>query len=91
MTFYRALLFLYPAAFRAEYGEELSKLFATRLREASNPLSRFILWFETILDVLLTAVQTHWDILRQDIRYTWRTQPVLSVMLQPANGLPYPS
>lgn len=73
MTFYRALLLLYPAAFRAEYGEELSKLFAMRMIDASNPLSRFVLLFETILDVLLTAMQTHWDILQQDIRYTLRT------------------
>ncbi len=73
MTFYRALLLLYPASFRGEYGDELTRLFATRMRDASNPLSRVLLWFETIVDVLLTAFQTHWDILRQGVRYTLRT------------------
>jgi hypothetical protein len=33
MSAYRALLRLYPASFRAEYGEEMCALFARRRRE----------------------------------------------------------
>src|SRR6185437_10132021 len=72
MAFYRLLLLLYPAGFRVQYAEELCSVFAVRLREASNPLAVLLLWFETVIDVLLTAAQTHWDILRQDIVYTQR-------------------
>ena len=72
MRLYRLLLLLYPAGFRAQYAGELCALFALRLGEASNPLSRSLLWFETLIDILLTAAQTHWDILRQDVLYTQR-------------------
>ncbi len=73
MTVYRLLLFLYPSAFRWQYEQELCRLFSIRLRDAANPLSLFLLWVETIIDVILTALQTHWDILRQDLRYVQRT------------------
>lgn len=72
MAIYRLLLFLYPAGFRLQYSAELCSLFARRLREASNPFSLFLLWFETLIDILLTAVQSHWDIFRQDVVYTQR-------------------
>ena len=55
MAFYRLLLLLYPAGFRVQYAEELCSVFAVRLREASNPLAVLLLWFETVIDVLLTA------------------------------------
>ena len=73
MAAYRLLLLLYPAAFRAQYGEELSSIFARRLRDTANPLALAWLWLEAVIDVLVTAIQTHWDILRQDLRYTLRT------------------
>ena len=72
MAIYRLLLFLYPAGFRVQYSTELCSLFARRLREASNPLALLLLWFETLIDILLTAVQSHWDIFRQDVIYTQR-------------------
>jgi hypothetical protein len=34
MSFYRALLLLYPASFRAEYGDEMSALFSGSLSRA---------------------------------------------------------
>lgn len=73
MAFYRFLLLLYPASFRAQYSEELCSLFALRLRNASNPVATLLTWVDALIDVLLTAVQTHVDILRQDLLYTWRT------------------
>jgi predicted permease len=63
MRFYRALLHLYPASFRAEYGEEMCAVVArggTSLPSA-------------VLEVLRNAPAVHWDILLQDLRYTART------------------
>jgi predicted permease len=63
MRFYRALLHLYPASFRAEYGEEMCAVYN---RRRASPLS-------AALEVLRNAPAVHWDILRQDLRYTART------------------
>ncbi|MEA2638954.1 MAG: putative transport system permease protein [Chloroflexota bacterium] len=71
--FYSALLHLYPASFRAEYGGEMRSILGARLRETSGTLSRLKLWVETIADVVFNAAAVHWDILRQDLRYTART------------------
>ena len=35
---HRALLYLYPASVRAEYGEEIHAVFQMRLRDAPGPL-----------------------------------------------------
>jgi putative ABC transport system permease protein len=68
--FYSALLHLYPASFRAEYGGEMRAIFAARLREATSRRSRFMLWVDATIDVLVNAAAVHGDILRQDVRYT---------------------
>jgi predicted permease len=73
MRFYSALLRLYPASFRAEYGGEMRAILGARLRETPGTLSRLMLWIETVADVVLNAAAVHWDILRQDLRYTART------------------
>jgi predicted permease len=73
MRLYRILLHLYPAAFRAEYGEELRAIFAARRRDASSPAARVLLWLEVLPDLVLTAGLTHWDILWQDLRLAART------------------
>jgi predicted permease len=61
MWFYRLLLYLYPASFRAEYGEDLRACFAR----------------QSLLTVLADAVcngpAAHFDILRKDLAYTLRT------------------
>ncbi|MGA2741625.1 MAG: ABC transporter permease [Bryobacteraceae bacterium] len=46
---------------------------ARRVRDASLPLGVAALWFATIFEVLFNAAAVHWDILRQDLRYTART------------------
>jgi predicted permease len=70
---YSLLLHLYPAAFRAEYGDELRAVFAQRRREAGGSMLAVVaLWLTTIADVVTSALQTHWDIARQDIRYAAR-------------------
>lgn len=73
MRLFRALLHLYPAPFRAEYGEEMCAIFAQRQRDARGPLAVLLLWVEAFVDGLFNAVQVHADILRQDIGYAART------------------
>jgi putative ABC transport system permease protein len=63
MRFYRALLHLYPASFRSEYGEEMLVVF-----RRGETLALF-----AVLDVLRNAPAVHWDILQQDLRYAGRT------------------
>ena len=73
MRAYRALLHLYPASFRAEYGEEMAAIFRHRLRDADGPSARVALWCSTLWEIVMNALAVHWDILRQDLRYTART------------------
>jgi putative ABC transport system permease protein len=70
--FYRALLRLYPAGFRAEYGDELTAAFAQRAREHRGALAPVILIGAALTDVIPNALAAHLDILRQDLRYTAR-------------------
>jgi predicted permease len=70
---HRALLYLYPASFRAEYGEEIHAVFQMRLRDASGPLARAAVWTGAFPEVFMNAAAVHWDILKQDLRYTART------------------
>lgn len=73
MRLYRALLHLYPSAFQIEYGDEMSAIFDRRRRDTSNVFGAVALWIETLFDVVFNAVQVHWDILWQDLRYAART------------------
>ena len=73
MRFYAALLRLYPASFRAEYGPEMRAILGARLRESPGLPSRMKLWIDTIIDVVFNAAAVHWDVLRQDLQYAART------------------
>lgn len=73
MSFYRLLLFLYPASFRAEYGEEMLRAFAERRQRAGGILGRMALGVDVLFDAAISAMQAHGDILWQDLRYTART------------------
>jgi predicted permease len=73
MRLYQFLLYLYPASFRSEYADELYRVFRERRRQAGNPLSIPGLWAGEFFDVLFNAAHIHWDIFRQDLRYTART------------------
>jgi predicted permease len=72
MWAYRVLLRAYPASFRAEYGEEMAAVFRDRLHDAGGPFGRLLLWPGAVGETLMTALAIHWDILRQDLRYTVR-------------------
>jgi predicted permease len=69
---YRALLHLYPASFRMEYGEEMTEVFAQACADAA-PLGRVGLLLSAAADEVLNALAVHWAILIQDLRYTART------------------
>jgi len=73
MRLYRALLHLYPASFRAEYGDEMAAIFAERRRDAGGVLSAAVLWLETLADIAANALRAHGDLLRQDLAYAART------------------
>ena len=73
MRFYRSLLRLLPASFRDEYGEELMRVFARELRDASGLGGRMALSLRAAADVLGTAAKVHADILGQDLRQSART------------------
>jgi len=69
---YRALLRLYPASFRLEYGDEMTEVFAQACADASLP-GRIGLVLRAFGDETFNAAAVHWAILIQDLRYTART------------------
>jgi predicted permease len=72
MRIYHLLLYLYPASFRADYGDEMEAIFHIHLRDARGA-ARIALWFGVLREVIMNAPALHWDILKQDLRYTART------------------
>jgi putative ABC transport system permease protein len=68
MRLYRLFLRLYPAAFRAEYEEEMCAVFAVRRRNDH----RIALWTGVITDVVVNAARVHAELARQDVRWTLR-------------------
>jgi len=72
MWLYRALLYLYPASWRAEYGAEMRAVFAARRRAAAGLPAVLALWIGALADAIATAPAVQWDILRQDLRYAFR-------------------
>jgi len=71
MRFYEALLHLYPASFCGEYGAEMRAIFAQRRRDASG-VAVIALWVDVIWEIIFNSIAAHWDVLRQDVRYTAR-------------------
>jgi putative ABC transport system permease protein len=72
MRLYRAMLHLYPAFYRAEYGDELVRTFAVRSRVAGSGASRAALWLRELVDLPRNAALVHLDVLRQDLAYALR-------------------
>lgn len=73
MGLYRALLRLYPRGFRDEYGDELGEIFAGRRAAAVGRAAVARLWLDALVDVVRNAVPLHLDVLRQDLRYAFRS------------------
>ena len=72
IRFYTALLRLYPASFRAEYGDEMTAVFAETWA-AATLMGKLSLLFRTLIDEVLNALAVHRAILAQDLRYTARS------------------
>lgn len=73
MMLYRLLLHLYPAGFRAEYGDDMAMIFKRRQRDSRGPVATAWLWIQTVADVLINAIGAHFDLFVQDLRYASRT------------------
>ena len=73
MRLLSALLYLYPASFRADYGREMKSIIGARMKETKGFLPRIGLWLDTIADVVRNSAAVHFDILQQDLRYSART------------------
>jgi putative ABC transport system permease protein len=73
MNIYTALLRLFPKSFRLEYGEEMRRIFAQRHAAADDLVSWTRLWLGTLSDIIPNALMVHLDILRQDLKFTFRT------------------
>lgn len=70
---YAFLLRLFtPKSFRDEYGGEMQSLFAKRWRDAS-PAAKCLVLLEAVADILTAGAAAHWDLLLQDLRYTFRS------------------
>jgi predicted permease len=70
---FRALLRLYPASFRNDYGKEMARVLAERRREARGAGQVASLWIDVALDAVASAARTHADLFRQDAGYALRT------------------
>jgi predicted permease len=73
MNFYRLLLHLYPYAFWAEYGGEMSAIFALELERRSGLPARCRLWLSVLVEVLVNAALVHWEIARRDLFHSTRS------------------
>lgn len=84
MRAYRALLRLFPASFRNEYGDEMTAIFAERRRQARTPLAVARLWGSAALDACVAGLGAHADLLRQDAATAvraWRRAPGTAAMI----------
>jgi predicted permease len=73
MNFYRLLLHLYPSSFRAEYGDEMSAIFALELDRNGGMAARCGLWIAALAEVLFHAAALHWEVARRDLYYSGRS------------------
>lgn len=71
-AFVRALLWLYPASFRAEYGAEMIALFTHQWRRQPRLRSRAALCLRELAGALRDAPALHAEILRHDVKFALR-------------------
>ena len=70
---FRALLALYPAAFRDEYGRELVLVFRDRYRRAATSWARALVWLDALSGVVQEAPRERVGVMREDLRFAWRS------------------
>jgi predicted permease len=73
MNIYRLLLHLYPSSFRAEYGNEMSAIFALDLDRSNGLAAKCGLWFSAFVEILFNAAMVHWEIARRDLFHSTRS------------------
>ncbi len=73
MNFYRLLLHLYPSSFRAEYGDEMSAIFALELERRRGLPARCELWLSALTEIVFNAAMVHWEIARRDLFHSTRS------------------
>ena len=73
MNFYRLLLHLYPSSFRAEYGDEMSAIFALELDRSSGLAAGCRLWLSAFAEIVFNAAMVHWEIARRDLFHSARS------------------
>jgi hypothetical protein len=81
---YRRLLRLYPAAFRARYGDAMISLFREQLRDARTSGERrqiASLWARCLVDLVVTVPKQHFDKERQVAQV--EGSPVVLVQVRP--------
>ncbi len=72
-AWYQALLRLYPASFRNEYGAEMARDFERRLRSARGAAGRIAVAVAASVDVVVHAAGAQRDLTFQDLRYAGRS------------------
>ena len=73
--FFRRLLRLFPAEFRGDFGDHMTRTFEEQRDDVSargGIMAILRLWKDTVLGILTTAPREHWDLLRQDVVYGLR-------------------
>ena len=71
---YRRLLRLLPFEFRSEFGDEMEEAFGEQRRHVlAGRWGRIRLWWATLRDLIRTAPNEHWDVLKQDLRFALRS------------------
>ncbi len=73
MHLYRMLLHLYPSSYRAEYGDEMTAIFAQELRQSGGELAKCGLWLAAFAEMFSNAAALHWEIARRDLRSAIRS------------------
>src|SRR5436305_14603975 len=76
--FFRALLRLFPAEFRGDFGDDMAATFNDQARDAlaqGDRMAALRLWRDTIAGILTTAPRERLYILRNDLRSALRNLP----------------
>ena len=69
---FRTALHLYPAAYREEYGKEMTLVFIDRLRGETNPAWRLFAALGAVTSIVMDAPAQHLQVLAQDLRLAFR-------------------
>lgn len=65
---YRWILRAYPARFRAEFGDEMARLFRDQRREVGGRPALMRLWLDTLADAAASLPDQHADALSRRLR-----------------------